>query len=44
VAAKNCLLACYNGMIAYFCPELPEQQYPWHVDRNGGIAGPDGPG
>ncbi len=26
VAAKNCLLACYNGMIPYLCPELPEKQ------------------
>jgi spermidine dehydrogenase len=26
VAAKNCVLACYNGMIPYICPELPEKQ------------------
>jgi spermidine dehydrogenase len=26
VAAKNCILACYNGMIPYICPELPEKQ------------------
>jgi spermidine dehydrogenase len=26
VAAKNCVLACYNGMIPYICPELPDQQ------------------
>ena len=26
VAAKNCILACYNGMIPYLCPELPEKQ------------------
>jgi spermidine dehydrogenase len=26
VAAKDCVLACYNGMIPYICPELPEQQ------------------
>jgi spermidine dehydrogenase len=26
VAAKNCVLACYNGMIPYICPELPAQQ------------------
>ena len=26
VTAKNCVLACYNGMIPYLCPELPEQQ------------------
>src|SRR5713226_1408528 len=25
VAAKNCVLACYNGMIPYLCPELPEK-------------------
>jgi spermidine dehydrogenase len=25
-AAKNCILACYNGMIPYLCPELPEKQ------------------
>jgi spermidine dehydrogenase len=26
VAAKNCVLACYNGMIPYLCPELPDKQ------------------
>src|SRR6266446_3577120 len=26
VVAKNCVLACYNGMIPYVCPELPEKQ------------------
>jgi spermidine dehydrogenase len=26
VQAKNCILACYNGMIPYLCPELPENQ------------------
>ena len=26
VRAKNCVLACYNGMIPYLCPELPEKQ------------------
>jgi len=26
VQAKKCLLACYNGMIPYICPELPEKQ------------------
>ena len=26
VHAKNCVLACYNGMIPYICPELPEKQ------------------
>jgi spermidine dehydrogenase len=26
VSAKNCLLACYNGMIPYLCPTLPEKQ------------------
>lgn len=26
VRAKNCVLACYNGMIPYICPELPQQQ------------------
>ncbi len=26
VQAKNCVLACYNGMIPYLCPELPEKQ------------------
>jgi spermidine dehydrogenase len=26
VQAKNCVLACYNGMIPYICPELPQRQ------------------
>jgi spermidine dehydrogenase len=26
VRATNCLLACYNMMIPYLCPELPDQQ------------------
>jgi spermidine dehydrogenase len=26
VQAKACVLACYNGMIPYLCPELPEKQ------------------
>lgn len=26
VRAKNCVLACYNGMIPYLCPELPDKQ------------------
>ena len=26
VPAKNCVLACYNTMIPYLCPELPEKQ------------------
>ena len=26
VRAKNCVLACYNMMIPYLCPELPEKQ------------------
>ncbi len=26
VAGKNCVLACYNGMIPYLCPGLPEAQ------------------
>jgi spermidine dehydrogenase len=26
VQAKECVLACYNGMIPYICPELPEKQ------------------
>ena len=26
VQAKNCILACYNGMIPYICPELPAKQ------------------
>ena len=25
-SAKNCVLACYNGMIPYLCPELPGKQ------------------
>jgi spermidine dehydrogenase len=24
--SKRCVLACYNGMIPYLCPELPNQQ------------------
>ncbi len=24
--AKNCVLACYNGMIPYICPDLPAKQ------------------
>lgn len=24
--AKTCVLACYNGMVPYLCPELPPQQ------------------
>jgi spermidine dehydrogenase len=24
--ATNCILACYNGMVPYLCPELPEKQ------------------
>lgn len=24
--AKKCVLACYNGMIPYLCPELPQKQ------------------
>jgi len=26
VRGKNCVLACYNGMIPYLCPELPDKQ------------------
>jgi spermidine dehydrogenase len=26
VRAKNCVLACYNMMIPYICPDLPEKQ------------------
>src|SRR5215467_12540354 len=26
VVAKHCVLACYNSMIPYLCPELPERQ------------------
>jgi spermidine dehydrogenase len=26
VRGKACVLACYNGMIPYICPELPRQQ------------------
>jgi spermidine dehydrogenase len=26
VRSKACVLACYNGMIPYLCPELPEAQ------------------
>jgi spermidine dehydrogenase len=26
VRGKNCVLACYNSMIPYLCPELPEKQ------------------
>jgi len=26
VQAKNCVLACYNGMIPYICPTLPQRQ------------------
>ena len=26
VTGKNCVLACYNGMIPYICAELPEHQ------------------
>jgi spermidine dehydrogenase len=26
VRGKHCVLACYNGMIPYLCPELPETQ------------------
>jgi spermidine dehydrogenase len=26
VRAKNCVLACYNVMIPYICPELPREQ------------------
>lgn len=26
VQAKACVMACYNGMIPYLCPELPDKQ------------------
>ena len=26
VKGKSCILACYNGMVPYLCPELPEKQ------------------
>lgn len=26
VRARRCILACWNGVIPYLCPELPEQQ------------------
>jgi spermidine dehydrogenase len=26
VLGKNCVLACYNGMIPYICPDLPAEQ------------------
>ncbi|MBS1853618.1 MAG: FAD-dependent oxidoreductase [Acidobacteria bacterium] len=26
VSARACILACYNGMVPYLCPELPEKQ------------------
>jgi spermidine dehydrogenase len=26
VTGKACILACYNGMVPYLCPELPDQQ------------------
>jgi len=26
LVGKNCVLACYNGMIPYICPELPAKQ------------------
>lgn len=26
VRARNCILACYNAMIPYLCPELPDKQ------------------
>ena len=26
VTGKNCILACYNGIIPHLCPELPESQ------------------
>ena len=26
VEGKNCVLACYNNMIPYLCPDLPEEQ------------------
>ena len=26
VTGKSCVLACYNGMVPYICPELPDKQ------------------
>jgi spermidine dehydrogenase len=26
VTGKNCVLACYNGMIPYICPDIPAEQ------------------
>jgi spermidine dehydrogenase len=26
VSGKNCVLACYNGMIPYICPDIPVEQ------------------
>jgi len=26
VEARDCILACYNGMIPYLCPDLPQKQ------------------
>jgi spermidine dehydrogenase len=26
VSGKNCVLACYNGMIPYICPDVPAEQ------------------
>src|SRR5579859_1267935 len=26
VKAKSCVLACYNGIVPYLCPDLPEKQ------------------
>src|SRR5262249_48024851 len=26
LTAKHCVLACYNAMVPYLCPELPEKQ------------------
>jgi spermidine dehydrogenase len=26
ITARNCVLACYNAMVPYLCPELPEKQ------------------
>jgi spermidine dehydrogenase len=26
VTGKSCILACYNSMVPYLCPELPDQQ------------------
>ena len=26
VRGRSCVLACYNAMIPYLCPELPEAQ------------------